>query len=788
MKFKKVLRCIRFGVLVPKLFIILFGLFFSSLAFAANLKVNWVDGLIPGGNIAHDTLTCTSSRAGTALEGDRTQNPMDVIWSDDGSTVFTVNSDNHSSMNSHLLSMNKVADPFKVSTDLMTSQGEDVTCDAIDGENPSGMSGGQVDDELENIVIKDDGKIFYILGVNGTLGKFNAATAFDLDGMTYEDRLVLSSTINSVAFNKEGTKVYTLDGSNNTPILTTLELPAAHDFSSSTQIHQVDLSTLGIEVDTTANDTDEQAKDVEFSEDGLAMFVLISNANKVGAEYPHSYIYQFRLDKSFDVSTAVKVGRWNVEGFGNITYNTNKTGFPTGFSFSPDGMMLFMVQMNGGAGVDQVNRFNLECPYGVVECVSVTASVVSTTVELAKQNISINTTTIFRRFEWIKRNRDEENLSAHNINIDYKNPLLEALANKFEPNARKNIASLISNTNNEQKKSKWSSWSVGDIYVGKFGQHGHENPKDLSIRGITFGADRKYGDNKFFGLALRYGESSSDIKKAKQDVSMESLTLNLYGIAPTDENQYVNAVFGVSFLNIDHIYQSKLSGERNGKQAFTSINFRTKNKFSKFNITPTGKFDFGVTQLSEVTDLINNPNDTLAKNIIYKKDTFQSGELAAGFLFEMDKYITEAGSLQPMGGLELLYDITPDNSYKYIYHGETHVTEDIIRKYTNKNLKYNIGFEMIYLNGLTVSSYFEKIMSIKKSGKSKSDRDTFIFKISRSKEEDDQFAFNYNPLNHHQSTLSYQKNINGLNYSINHNQIFENSLEHDTNIEVSSTF
>ena len=26
----------------------------------------------------------------------------------------------------------------------------------------------------------------------------------------------------------------------------------------------------------------------------------------------------------------------------------------------------------------------------------------------------------------------------------------------------------------------------------------------------------------------------------------------------------------------------------------------------------------------------------------------------------MDKYITEAGSLQTMGGLELLYDISPD--------------------------------------------------------------------------------------------------------------------------------
>ena len=730
---------------------------------ARELNVRWTDGLIPGGNIAHDSLTCLASGNETALEKDRTEDPHDVVFSNDGLTVFTVNLTT-TNMDSNTLSMNKVSEAFKVSTDKMTAQ--DATCADIDGSNPSTVSSAAIDDELENLIIRDDGKLFFILDENGELGKFNAATAFDLDGLTFDSKLSFDGPINSVAFNKEGTKVYTLNGSNNEPILTTFELPGAHDFSSSTQIHQVDLSDLGIEVGKLS--TNEQAKDVEFSDDGFGMFVLIINGGQVGTEFPHSYIYQFRLDKSFDVSTATKIGRWNVEGFGNITSNTNKTGVPTGFSFSPDGMMLFMVQTKGGAGVDQVNRFDLECPYGLAECVSATTSVVSTTVEMAKQNISINISTIFRRFEWIKRNRDEENLSAHNININYQNPLVDVLAKKFEPSTRKNIASLISNINNEEKQSKWSSWSIGDIYVGKFGQDENARPKDISARGLTLGADRKYGDNKFFGLALRYGESSSDIKKVKQDVSMESLTLNLYGIAPTDENTYANMVFGVSFLNIDHIYQSKLSGERNGKQAFTSINFRTKNKFGKFNTTPSLKFDLGVTQLSEMTDFIRNTNDPLIKNITYKKDTFQSGEVAAGFLFEMDKYITEAGSLQPMGGLELLYDFSPDNSYKYIYEDETHVSEDVIRKHTNKNLKYNIGFEMIHLNGFTFSPNFEKIMSIKKNGKSKSDRDTFIFKISRSKEEDDQFAFNYNPLNHHQSTLSYQKNINGLDLSLIH--------------------
>ena len=39
----------------------------------------------------------------------------------------------------------------------------------------------------------------------------------------------------------------------------------------------------------------------------------------------------------------------------------------------------------------------------------------------------------------------------------------------------------------------------------------------------------------------------------------------------------------------------------------------------------------------------------------------------------MDKYVTDMGTIQPMGGLEILYDLSEDIDYKYIYHGETNV-------------------------------------------------------------------------------------------------------------------
>ena len=230
----------------------LISIFISNFVVARELNVRWFDGIIPGGNKAHGTLTCLSSQTERALEKDRTEDPTDVVWSDDGLTVFTANQ-TRNNLEDHSVKMNKVAVPFKVTSDLMISQGADVTCDAIDAMDVNVGSGEVLADITENIVIKDDGKIFYILDFIGGLGKFNAPTAFNLDGLTFEALLDFDNDIDSIAFNKEATKVFTLSSTTDTPTLTTFELPAAHDISSATQIHQVDLSTLGIKTTQAGN-------------------------------------------------------------------------------------------------------------------------------------------------------------------------------------------------------------------------------------------------------------------------------------------------------------------------------------------------------------------------------------------------------------------------------------------------------------------------------------------------------------------------------------------------------
>ena len=271
---------------------------------------------------------------------------------------------------------------------------------------------------------------------------------------------------------------------------------------------------------------------------------------------------------------------------------------------------------------------------------------------------------------------------------------------------------------------------------------------------------------------------------------MESLTLNLYGISPTDDKNYINAVLGLSLLRYDQKHQGKVSGNRNGKQAFATFNYRTDNKYGMLNITPTGKLTLGVTKLSEFTDFISKASGRSSKDIVYKEDTFGSGELVAGFLFETDIIKIDQGTLQPLGGLELLYDLTPDIDYKYRNQGETHVNKETINgQFSRQNLKTSIGFEAIHLNGFTVLTDYQRTIRFNDASEAPEyQTETFIIKFSRSKEQDNEFAFIYDPINAHQTNLSYSKNISGLDFKINSNQSLESTSEYFTNLEVSGKF
>ena len=220
---KKIFRSLKSGVLSTNIFFILFIAFFSTLALAATLTLTHKDNRIPSG-----ASECSSSQTGFGLGADRTENPRDVIWSDDGTMVFTVNKDMQGSPDPLNLSMNKVSTPFELNT-VKTFLGTH-TCDDIDGFNPKHSSftaqGANIQGgEFRSIHIAQGGKIFYIQSSRAEVIRYDLSTPFDFRTARYVQEFDFNNdSIGGFSMSRDGTKLYSILATSNTPTLVSYSL------------------------------------------------------------------------------------------------------------------------------------------------------------------------------------------------------------------------------------------------------------------------------------------------------------------------------------------------------------------------------------------------------------------------------------------------------------------------------------------------------------------------------------------------------------------------------------
>ncbi len=745
-------------------------LFLIITAKASELQIKWRTNIIPAsptdaGHVCFD-------EQGTQINKVGASEPSDVAFSNDGLT-YVVGNIKVDGIGNRIMAY-KLTTPF----DLDTIKND---CSQL-RFNPWKDMATETNTRVESIRFSRDGTKFFIVNENGEIFSYDLSTPFDLSTRSYITELDLSGARISIEFSADGMQLFKLDGQNKDPTIEVYDLPGPYDTSSATLNYTLDLNDT--EIETLQSPAHMQALDFEFNDSGSAIYILAqttSPGNDTG--YSKSAIFQYNTAANYDISSVQFKGRWNVVFDPNDDHAG--IGIPYGFAFGASGTKLFVTNLRGVAGDnqhDRTNEYNLECPYGVYECTSDARSNLGSQVELAKQNISLNTSTIFKRFEWIKRNRNKENLNNFALDIDTNNRLLIFL----KDNLQASLNNKKPQSDAKNKRSDWSFWNHADISIGSFDATLFEKPKQIRTRGLTFGADKKYGENKYFGTAVRYGNSSADIKYSAQAINLESLTLNIYGTIPTDQYRYSNAILGLSILRFDQIFSGKVTGKRNGKQAFTALNFRTKKTYGKFNFTPSGRFNYGITNLSHFTDFISKAKR--GTDIIYDEKTFETGEIAGGFLFDINEIKVPDGILRPNGGFEMILDISPDLSFNHSNFGGTKTNKATIEKYSHKRLKGNIGFEAIYENGITLSINYEKIAH-KDRERSYSHQDTILFKFGRINKNDSEFVMNFNPNQNNKTELSYIKRFNNFNLKMDTNySLFSKIPEYGANLQISGTF
>ena len=216
-KIKKLFKSLKRGIFGKTTFFVLFGIYFSSLAIASNLTVQFIGALIPGGNnnfiggIDHE---CRNA-AGSLVDVDSNQDPYDVTFSPDGTQVFIANRANANTTSDSPLRMNRLDTPFDITSDRIKGN-VNSDCNDLAGANPNDLAGGDMTfltvDHIEKLHISPDGRIFFILNTIGKIGKYNLSKAYDINTMVYERNFDTGAvTVDSMAFNRDGTKLYTFD-------------------------------------------------------------------------------------------------------------------------------------------------------------------------------------------------------------------------------------------------------------------------------------------------------------------------------------------------------------------------------------------------------------------------------------------------------------------------------------------------------------------------------------------------------------------------------------------------
>ena len=169
---KKLYRDLKFGVLKPKIFIILFCLFFSSLAFAAALSVTWLSSHMGGNPTGKGCKTHPNADhpSGELIVTDGAQEPEDVAFSNDGLTYFIANK-NMINPNGYDITVYKLTSPFDLNTLLndCTQDRFDLGLLArVDGSGP--LANGWLNSEygrLYDMEFSTDGhKIFIVNNIN----------------------------------------------------------------------------------------------------------------------------------------------------------------------------------------------------------------------------------------------------------------------------------------------------------------------------------------------------------------------------------------------------------------------------------------------------------------------------------------------------------------------------------------------------------------------------------------------------------------------------------------------
>ena len=660
-----------------------------------------------------------------------------ITFNNDGTKMF------FSGTNSDAVHEYHLSTPYDMTAGSMSDQGIELSI---------------TEAKTQDIEFNLDGTKLFVIGVtNDTVYEYTLTTGFDLTTASASPTASFSvgsdlTQPTGMIFNHDGTYLYVIG-------------------NTSEKIFQYELST-GFDI-TTANSTAinefsvtsevNNPHGLTFSPDGKKVFIAFDDITPPSGATRTDSIHEYTLSTPWDISTMSYEGSYDtddIERAGDVDFNNT-------------GTKMYVTDFND----DLVYEYDLTCGFSIVSCIDPTenkdkVALVEAQAEIAKNFILHTSSSVLNRIEWLRRHSKENKLTNQNIKFQFSNKMLSSLPKVIPVSSGQNVV-------NEVLPDGFSYWSEGNISIGRVGDTSSSSTKVINTNGLTFGADKKTDENKFYGLAFRVAQDNVDVGTIGSSIDMDAYSLTLYASTSKDDTKFLDSLLGFSNLKTDIFNKNglhALRGKRNGKQILCAIKLRSTFKKDQFNLAPIGKINLGYTQLDNYTE---TKSEGLA--LKYDKQEIQTRIVSIGMMFD-DTIGFKNSTIKPNGKLEYSRDFSPSSDSVFSYVSEPgknyHLSVDTGAFH---NLKTNIGFDLTTKNNLSITFNYGRNQS-----KGSSHTDSLYFGGSYISNKENEYVMS---LEDDDAVFDYKRNINGFDVKVSSNYSLMGEIpDYGANIEVLSTF
>jgi len=657
--------------------------------------------------------------------------PQSLVFNPDGTKMFVVGRDGKD-INEYTLSTG-----FDVSTASFV--------DSFDVRNEETQPKG--------LAFNNDGTKMFVVGyTDDEVLEYNLSPGFDVSTATFIDGFSVRSEDlipSGLAFNNDGTKMFVVGQRDDD--VNEYTLSTGFDVSTASFVDAFDVSN-----------EESSPLDLKFNHNGTRMFVTGYNGKDVN---------EYTLSTGFDVSTASFVDSFSV---------SSEESAPTGLAFNDDGTKMFVSGKTG----DDVNEYTLSCAYKVTSSstcddpstIKEIRGLIDAQIEIAKNFAKDSSASALKRLS-ILRAEKHDGSTSQNININFQNPALAQLADVMPVSTSGKLNPLQKIIHDD-----WATWIEGSVSFGKIGETYLSSAQDMTSLGISIGADKKVNENRLLGVVLRVGNNDVDVGTYGSAVDTDAISLSLYGSNGLNEDQFLDHVIGVSLLNSDIVRKNSgntntQTGDRDGKQIFSSLKFGREFEYNDMNITPTGRMDGSFTHLNAYTESGNEA-------IKYNDQDIVSLMTSLGMMIDRDISLENSIVISRVN-LEYGKDFASSSKVVTRYTSDNNTTYSYqANKQDRDILTAGFGFDFTHIQGLTISADYQKQKII-----SEGSIDTLLLAASFVSKRETEYAMTLESTDDFAVGLNVAKNINGFNFTVGSNYTLMSEIpDYGAILKVSNTF